>query len=172
MNEILLRRKSKIYIEESTNLICDNADLIVAISQDINNLGYVFSKDLFEALSKKDINYIVNFNNELIGCLKNHVGANVTYKPMYKNFPEDVKNSPEVILKLNAFLHYYSGGLLYPYLEENERLPLDETVLLKEINLCASEETELTQIFVNLLSSKTSISEQDKEDVEVLFKNT
>ena len=168
MNEILLRRKNKVIIEKG-NATEPNNQYIVTIMKNVEVLGYTFSKELFETLQTLSKDELQKFYLELIPMLKKLVGADVVYKPMYPNFPESVMEADYIDLFINAIIHYWSGGALYPNEEKNERLPLFDETKIKVIDLGTVD--DLHTIFNNLCKSKTSISQTDKEDLEWIFKN-
>jgi len=168
MNEILLRRKNKVIIEKG-NVTIPNNPYIVTIMKNVEALGYTFSKKLFETLQTLDKEALQKFYLELIPILKKSVGADVVYKPMYPNFPDSVMESDSVDLFVNAMIHYWSVGTLYPNENKNERLPLFEQTKVKIIDEGSVEDLQI--IFDNLCQSKTSISETDQNDLEWIFKN-
>lgn len=169
MNEILLRRKNKVIVEKGSETNPNN-QYIITIMKNIEALGYTFSKELFGVLQTLSKEELQKFYLELIPMLKKLVGADVVYKPMYPNFPESVMEADYIELFINAIIHYWSGGMLYPNEEKNERLPLFDETKVKVIDLGYKE--DLQNIFNNLCQSKTSISQTDKEDIERIFKNT
>lgn len=169
MNEILLRRKNKVIVGKGS-ITEPNNQYIVTIMKNVEDLGYTFSKELFETLQTLSRDELQKFYLELISILKKLVGADVIYKPMYPNFPESVMEADYVDLFINAIVHYWSDGILYPNEERNERLPLFEETKVRVIDLGTIE--DLYDIFNNLCQSKTSISQTDKEDLECIFKNT
>lgn len=168
MNEILLRRKNKVIVEKG-NSTEPNNQYIVTIMKNAEALGYTFSKQLFETLQTLTKDELQKFYLELVPMLKKLVGADVVYKPMYPNFPESVMEADYADLFINAIIHYWSDGTLYPNEDKNERLPLFEETKVKIIDLGTIE--DLHTIFNNLCQSKTSISQTDKEDLEWIFKN-
>ncbi len=168
MNEILLRRKNKVIVKKGT-VAEPNNQYIVTIMKNVEALGYTFSRELFEALQTLEKNDLQSFYFELIPILKELIGADVIYKPMYPNFPEAVIEAEDIDLFINAIVHYWSGGTLYPNPEKNERLPLFEETKVKVIDLGTVE--DLRNIFDNICHSKTSISRTDREDLEWIFKN-
>jgi len=168
INEILLRRKNKVTVKRG-NESNPNNQYIVTIIKNVEALGYTFSKEVFETLQTLSKEELQKFYLELIPKLKRLVGADVIYKPMYPNFPESVMETEYIDLFINAIVHYWSGGTLYPNEEKNERLPLFDETKVKVIKLGSNE--DLQDIFNNLCQSKTSISQTDKEDIEWIFKN-
>ena len=167
-NEILLRRKSKMILEKG-NAESPNNQYIASIMKNVEALGFTFSKELFEVLQTFNKDELSEFYSELIPMLKELVGANVKYNPMYKNFPKEVMEADYVDLFINALIHYWSDGTIVISDEEKERLPLFEETAVKVIGLGTVE--DLHSIFTNLCTSKTSISQTDKEDLEWIFKN-
>ncbi|MDE7479462.1 MAG: hypothetical protein K2M91_16255, partial [Lachnospiraceae bacterium] len=162
MNEILLRRKNKVIIERGYETDPNN-QYIITIMKNIEALGYIFSKELFEVLQTLNKEDLQKFYLELITLLKKLVGADVVYKPMYPDFPVSVMEAEYIDLFVNAIVHYWSGGTLYPNGEKNERLPLFDETKIKVIDLGCKE--DLQNIFNNLCQSKTSISQTDQEDI-------
>lgn len=168
MNNILLRRKNKIIVEKG-NVTEPNNQYIITIMKNVEALGYTFSEELFKTLQSLTNKDLQDFYLELIPTLKTLIGADVVYKPMYPNFPESVMEADYIDLYINAIIHYWSGGTLYPHEEKNEKLPLFEETKVKIIDLGTTQ--DLYDIFNNLCQSKTSISQSDKEDLEWIFKN-
>jgi len=172
-NKILLRRKHLVVIEpnnaEYEQSKTENA-LVVSMMKNVQSLGFTFSKELFETLMHCGKDELKNFYTELIPELKALVGADVTYRPMYPNFPEQVAEASEVELFINAIVHYFTLGQLMPEYEKNERLPLIDVNKMTVLSIGNSE--DLMKILTNLASSKTSISQQDKEDIITIIKAT
>lgn len=172
-NKILLRRKHLVVIEpnnaEYEQSKTENA-LVVSMMKNVQSLGFTFSKELFETLMHCGKNELKNFYTELIPELKALVGADVTYRPMYPNFPEQVAEASDVELFINAIVHYFTLGQLMPEYEKNERLPLIDVNKMTVLSIGNSE--DLMKILTNLASSKTSISQQDKEDIITIIKAT
>ena len=163
-NEIYLRRKQKVYfskLNERTNL----SDTFLATAlKNLESLGYTLSKNLINILRNYKAEHIKNIYMFLISNISLMLGANVKYRPMYPNFPEQVMEADIVELYINAVIHYVSGGVLLPFYEKKERLPLIENTSLKVIDLGSKKDFD--SIFENLLNSKTSLSESDREDLD------
>ena len=166
INEILLRRKNKItwdFLDSKEK----NQNYAMTIMKNIEAIGYTFSKDLFEKLSCMNKDMIVCFYKELVPMLKALRGADVKYEPFYPNFPEQVIDASEIELFLNAIVHYWSDGKLLPGYEKEERFPMIEQDNLTVLEI--GTEDELDVLLNNLISSKTSLSVQDKEDMESIL---
>lgn len=168
MNEILLRRKNKIILEAGSAAKGDDC-AIATIMKNVEALGYTFSQALTERLRTLDRSGLQSFYRELLPLLKKFAGTDVDYRPMYPGFPESVMEEDWARLYLNAIVHYWSGGLLYPYEEKNERLPLFDATNVKVLDL--GEEQDIQEIFTHLCQSKTALSQTDKDDLIWLFEH-
>lgn len=168
MNEILLRRKNKVIVERGWEENPNN-QYIATIMKNVESLGYTFSKELFEVLLTLSKEELQKFYMELIPMLKKLVGADVVYKPMYPDFPASVMEADYMDLYINAIVHYWSVGTLFPNEKREERLPLFDATKVKVIDPGSFD--DLQDIFSNLCQSKTSVSQTDKEDIERIFKN-
>lgn len=166
VNEIVLRRRNKITISDSgTDFISDR--LVVSLMKNVESLGFTFDSELFNILRKKTKDELAQFNKELIPILKEMCGADVVYTPMYPNFPQQVIDMDDLELFINAIIHYWSFGTLMPEYEKEERLPLIDNPAL--VTLSVGSMDDYWEIFSNLLSSKTNISEDDKADIETII---
>lgn len=176
-NEILLRRKGLVEIENQNTNEENNLRYVATINKNIESLGYTLSPKVIEKLSKKDVDYLLNFSNELVDNLKALVGANVVYSPFYANFPDEVMNMSDAELYFNAILHYinrdfhnFGMGEVFeePQSEKIQRVPLMESMKLKIIDLGTTQDKE--NIIRNLLKSSISYSAQDRKDIETYLK--
>lgn len=171
VNEILLRRKNQIYIEEEVTFDpkMEQRNRVLTMMKNLEPLGYVFSQELCNQLAGLEQDVLDTCYLEMAEILKRRVGADKVYKPMYPNFPEEVMEQQEAELYWNAIVHYWSFGKLYPVTEKKERLPLfDET---KVTVLTVGSREELLKIFENLAASNGSLSEQDLKDLSWYFSN-
>lgn len=165
INEILLRRKNKINVEKSVSATNNTEKaMILTIAKNIESLGFGFSKELFDVLMTFSSEQLERFYKDLIPKLKVLVGADKEYNPMYPNFPRQVMEASDIELIFNALVHYISFGKLMPEYEKDERLPLLDENKITVLSVGTTE--DIMDIMTNLLSSKTSLSEQDKTDVE------
>ncbi|MCP3776496.1 TerD family protein [Paenibacillus sp. MZ04-78.2] len=159
-NVIYLRRNRKVVVQPGRHVLPDN--YMATALKNIEYLGFTFSRPLMEALRTLSIEEFTAIYHQLVADLKSLLGANVNFKPMYHNFPEQVMLLSQAELYLNAIYHYITLEL--PEHEAIERLPLLDQVDLKIIDLGSQEDFD--QTIRNLIAAKGSISEQDKEDIE------
>lgn len=169
LDKILLRRKHSVMFEPADMAYEQSKTekaLVVSGLKNVQTLGFTFSKELLEKAFHFTRDEFTDFYGFLIPALKELVGADVTYNPMYPNFPQQVAEASDIELFINAIVHYWSFGTLMPEYEKNERLPLIDDN--KMAVLSVGNHDDLMTIFTNLVESKTSISEQDKEDIETI----
>ena len=168
-NEIYLRRKNKIILDEMPLESTPSVSYIATIIKNIESLGYTFSENVIKVLKTYSVTQLEEFYLSIINDLKQLIGANKIYSPMYPNFPKQVMAASDSELYINAIIHYWSNGNMPPDYTKEERLPLFEDTKLKVIELGTRE--DFNNIFKNLLVSKTSVSDTDKKDIEWFFKN-
>lgn len=169
MNEILLRRKNKVILGTGTARVA-NDRYITTIMKNIEELGYTFSREVFDVLRTYSVNELSEFYFELKAALMKLTGADVVYMPMYADFPKGVMEADFSELYINAMVHYWSDGILYPKKHRkrvNVRLPLFDETKVKVLQL--GSEDDVRQIFDNICMSRTSISKTDREDIAYLF---
>ena len=187
MNVILLRRKNKVILDTGT-AVTANDRYITTIMKNIEVLGYTFSREIFDVLRTYSDDELVEFYTELKSVLMELVGADVVYTPMYADFPKGVMEADASELYINAMVHYWSAGRMYPknhsknyyknhrknYCKNhnkkgNVRLPLFDETKVKVLQL--GSEDDVRQIFDSICMSRTSISETDKKDIAYLFEH-
>lgn len=135
--------------------------LVATMMKNIESLGYIFSKDLYDHLVCVQDTELLNFFVDILPVLKEMKGAHVQYNPMYPNFPKQVMKMDEFDLYFNAILHYWTGGDYIPETKEKKRKKLKEDVVYDIIKLGNLD--EFKSIFTNIVGSKTSISQSDKD---------
>lgn len=167
-DKILLHRRNKIIISADKSAVSyDNAPTIAAMIKNMECLGYTLDRkiifDLY-ALSEDDLEELAV---DLLKELRVMTGADKVYRPMYPNFPGQVADATTTELFINAVMHYNSLGTWMPLYVTNEKVPLlnrgNFTVLIE------GSKSEVFDIFKNLLNSKTSLSLQDKADIETVI---
>jgi len=168
MNRIYLRRKNKIIINNGI-ASTPNTREVATILKNIESLGYTFSQNIINILNTYTVEQLKIFYKGIVKNIKRLVGADVVYNPMYPNFPAQVMKASECELYINAIIHYVSFGSLVPYYDIEKRNPLKDKVNFRIINLGNID--EFNEIFVNIINSKTSISETDKADLEWFVRN-
>ena len=172
INSIALRHFNGIYIAKNTN---NNINETLSIEEfatlikKFEGYGYIFSKELAIAISKEERNIIIDKLKAVIEVIE-YFKSDKNYTVFYKNFPDEVINMSEVDLYINQILHYWIGYL--PSNSENvikEDVEPSKLVKARELNLIDDEMIE--KLFIDLLSSNVTLSEQYLDDVCILTNN-
>lgn len=142
----------------------DNRIPAATIQAHLMQWGYMLDEEAFTELSKSDLSFISKFNEEVLIHLRNVSGGNHNYKPLYKNFPEEVMSLSNFDLFLNAICHYWSNGSWEP-----STLEFDKPIRLENIkyNLIRfGSEERFSRIFTDLISINTSLTPTDLDIVK------
>ena len=172
INSIALRHFNGIYIAKNTgNNINETLSIeeFATLIKKFEGYGYIFSKELAIAISKEERNVIIDKLKAVIKVIEDFK-SDKNYTVFYKNFPDEVINMSEVDLYINQILHYWIGYL--PSNNENiikEDIEPSKLVKARELNLIDDEMIE--KLFIDLLSSNVTLSEQYLDDVCVLTNN-
>lgn len=173
LKELLLRRRHCIIADGFADCIEEQPEktrrLITAALKNIQSLGFGFSHPALKYLCSLSYDDFVNFYQDTLPVSKELTGADVKYKPMYPNFPRQVAKADDAELFFNAVIHYLTYGTLTPDYTPCERIPLIDEGEFTEISI--GNYDDLIDIFVNLVSAKTSLSSMDKEDIATIIKN-
>ncbi len=142
---------------------------VATLVKNLSSLGFMPSNDLLTLmLNEMSVEALARFEEIAVPILTVKVGAHVKYEPMYPNFPKQVMEASGAELFINAILHYIFGVL--PDYEVEKRDDLDELTKCKFIK--AGTFNDLSNMMSNLMSSKTSISESDKDDIQSYLMHT
>lgn len=181
INEIMLRRKhsfSPLFFSISSEtkedpvmllLPEENRNIVYAatVAKNMEALGYIPSAEMFrEMIKEKGLAIMVN--ECVIPVLKSLKGADISYNPMYPNFPKQVMDMALSELYTNAIIHYFTFGEWQPHTNKKLRKELNEVVKLTQINICT--EKDIQNLFSNLLNSSVPYSDADKIDIIALSK--
>ena len=172
INSIALRHLNGIYITKNvTNNVNKTLSIeeLATLIKKFEGYGYIFSKELAIAISKEERNTIIDKLKSVIKVIEDFK-SDKNYTVFYKNFPDEVINMNEIDLYINQILHYWIGYL--PSNNENiikEDVEPSKLVKARELNLIDDEMIE--KLFVDLLSSNVTLSEQYLDDVCVLTNN-
>ncbi|PGH22014.1 hypothetical protein RN96_02180 [Fusobacterium polymorphum] len=172
INSIALRHFNGIYITKNvTNNVNKTLSIeeLATLIKKFEGYGYIFSKELAIAISKEERNTIIDKLKSVIEVIEDFK-SDKNYTVFYKNFPDEVININEIDLYINQILHYWLGYL--PSNNENiikEDVEPSKLVKARELNLIDDEMIE--KLFIDLLSSNVTLSEQYLDDVCVLTNN-
>ena len=172
INSIALRHLNGVYIAKNTdnniNETLSMAELATLIKK-FEGYGYIFSKELAIAISKEERNTIIDRLKAVIEVIEDFK-SDKNYTVFYKNFPDEVINMTETELYINQILHYWFGYL--PSNNENiTKGDVEPSKLVKARELNLVDDEMIEKLFIDLLSSNVTLSEQYLDDVCVLTNN-
>ena len=179
INNITLRHVNGIYIqknelekiETSSNFFDKNKNTLsvsefATIVKKFQGFGYTFEKDLAYIISRLDREYAILLCEEVLENIK-EFKSDKNYTVFYKNFPNEVINMETADIYLNQILHYWFGYLPHGKNENTEKEDLgSEPAELAELyHLKFAGDQEIETLFMNLLSSNVTLSQQYLNDV-------
>ncbi|AKJ30152.1 TerD family protein [Caldimonas brevitalea] len=161
MNEIYLRRRGKLWVKAGEGGA--TAQHIAAVQKEAQQLGFVLSEAVMARLATLSLAELTEFLRRLLRDLRVLVGAHRVHTPLYPRFPLQVLSLSEAERYLDAVHHYLtlkrvSAG------DTPAAPPLLHGLAPREIGLGSVEEFE--SLFTRLAGARSSLSEQDKADVE------
>jgi hypothetical protein len=105
-NKVLLNRKNSVAIIPSQHKADDVK--VIAIMADIAQLGYTLDNDVISVLKTYSDNELSTFHKFLVPELKEMVGANVRYVPLFKKFPQDIPDDIDhLVLKIVGYFQNF-----------------------------------------------------------------
>ena len=134
----------------------DNRIAVATVQSHLMQWGYMLDEDAFSELSKSDLSFIQNFNDEVITHLRDVMGGNRNYEPLYKNFPTEVMSMSDFELYMNAIMHYWSNGNWEPSTVTYEKPIKFEKIKYNLIKYGTPE--KFSKIFTDLVSINTSLT--------------
>lgn len=139
---------------------------LATLHKELEAIGYTTSATLDERLQTLERDAFASFFRNLLKSLREIKGANVDWRPLYPDFPDQVVNASEAELFWNALSHYRSSGRWRPATSISTRADLayqERRAHLQEITLGSQEHFD--KILSQLVGARSSLSMQDKEDV-------
>lgn len=179
INKVILRRKQQILLSD----IADgqfNKNLkpyISVLNSNLMQLGYRLSYKLMNHLMMTTEKYILEVQDFLIDNINKMIGNAENMKPLFPNFPETVlsMNFVDTIIfniiyaelefdreKFNKVLEVF-GIVENEIKDEAKRI----NTKLKPIDIAFPE--DINNLTKNIINAKTAYSEQDREDLDILF---
>ena len=154
-------------IKDETEKIKKQMSYALSLNKNIESLGYSMDEKMFNLVATFTEKKINKLSCDLIPLLKNLVGKNKIYRPLYPNFPKQVIEIKDCVLYLNSLLHYWSHGIYYSYSPLEKRNVSSITVSYKNITIGNMEDLHI--IASNLMKSTEAISSQDIEDLKTMI---
>lgn len=162
--EIYLYRRNKVVapaeVEDYKQI---SSNLLATAMKNLEYYGYTFSDSLMSALLKTSKELFLEWMEEVNCILDDMVGFKEGMYPLFEDFPLNLMTSSESDGYLMSLKRYLSSGVVHTKKQLKKNYPLLDNPKLKVIDL--GSEDDFLSIFTNLLSSKTAISETDKETI-------
>lgn len=150
----------------------DNTILAIMLQLELMNLGFILSTEAFDKVKFASKNWYDEFSKEGLNYLKTLLSVKNNYKPLYKNFPDEVINSSEEELFLNAFHHYSSNGTWIPPENLNFNFKkFSDSEIEKCQRLSLANDLFLSNYFYQLASINQSLAQREKDHLTWLVKN-
>lgn len=157
-NEICIRKLDKVYVVPGSGT---GGELAQAIAVEMLRMGYDPSQELLDVLATQSEDELKVIHGEVLPVLANSRGADVSWNPMYPNFPKQVVEATKLELLVNAYRHYWSGGKWKPAYTRAPR-PVEFDDGQKIIGLGLATEDEYLGVLGTILASNDSVSEEDR----------
>lgn len=158
--ELFLRRRMKVHVPTGTGG-ATRAQVASAV-QEVAAFRCVLSEPLIERIGMLSTAELTHWLRDVVGVLRRQTGAHVHHQPFYPDFPEQVLSASEAELYLNAVMHYLTLRRLPPQERARPAL-LEGNFISRVIELGSIPEFE--SLLEPLVSSRTSLSEEDADDV-------
>lgn len=134
--------------------------VVYTVQAELMQLGYMLDGHAFSCLSLLTDEDVIRYHDEVIAYLK-YIKGDGNYRPLYDGFPQQVMETGEVELFINAVRHYLSNGEWVPNAYTKSKPTAFEHPSYKLLRPCS--ESEFNRIFTDILSVNQSITPMDKE---------
>lgn len=164
--ELFLRRRTKVHVPMG-NGGATRAQ-VASVVREIAAFRCVLSEPLIEQIGRLSAAELKYWLRDVVGVLRRQTGAHVHHRPFYPDFPEQVLTASEAELYLNAVLHFLTLSRIPP--TENSRpATLEGNFISRVIEPGSVQEFE--SLLEPLVSSRTSLSEEEAADVAWFIRN-
>lgn len=159
MNPMLLRRRSKVILPAGSAY--QSREVVATLQTNLQALGFEMAPALCERVATLSRDALETFYTQLIGLLREMLGAHRAYTPLYPDFPAQMMNASEAERYWNAWLHY--RGLLDQVGSASARTALAKLPRWRVLELGTQE--ELDALFAQLVAARVPYSPEDRGDV-------
>jgi len=161
MNGIYLRRLGKFLLQPGDGGA--SAVQLAMAQRELERLGFVLSAAAYQRLQTQSAEQLARCLRELCRHLARTTGAHREHRPLFPDFPLGSMRAGAAELYARALDHYRT--LLHDRRNATEpAMPLRRGKALREIELGDLDEFE--RILTGLTASPTSLSQQDREDLQ------
>jgi hypothetical protein len=143
--------------------------MAMSLQAELMHLGYILTREAFEAVQLQSSEWITAYYNEVIPDLRKRLGNDRNYQPMYRNFPQQIMEMSSLQLFLNAIIHYWSDGTWEPPQDVKAREFKFENTEFKPIKPATEEQFDA--LFTRLVSLNNALTEDDKGIIDWFLAN-
>lgn len=146
-------------------------EFVATMSKNLESMGFGFTSQATRQLLGYSQQTLAALYNEVYYTVRELVGADRIYHPMYPNFPKQVMNASEFELWINAVVHYAGFVIsdligdptfrVLPEYDIESRPELAEVCKVKRLGIVSH--SALPALFTKLAASNTSLSEDNYE---------
>jgi stress response protein SCP2 len=174
IDEVYLRRCHKMLPLDAARVEEDRTDAatVATFVANLESVGWIVDRPVVQNLIAADRSQAESLMTRVQQQVFEAVGAHVTFRPMYPNFPKQVMEASEAELFLNAILHYAGdliGRRIIPLYPTLPRPPFPDHMWgqlpRRTVGLGSME--HFICVMKDLLASKTAFSPADLEDITV-----
>ncbi|SEK15658.1 MULTISPECIES: TerD family protein [unclassified Variovorax] len=164
-SQIYLRRRSRVLAQPGQAVL--PPAYLATLYKELEPLGFTLSPALDACLATWDAKPFEVFYKALLKDVREMKGVHPAWRPLYPDFPEQVVQASAAELFLNAVRHCASFGTWRPDEAASRRADLGDAARrahLRTIDVGTQEDFE--QIFTQLAGARSSLSQQDKDDLD------
>lgn len=169
LNEILLRRSNKIFLEEKPAAKPAGVNFVASFVANMEGLGYIVSEDLYKQIEVLSLDELKELHTTMCKILAQARGGHQELTPMYKSFPQEVMDMSKARLYFNALCHYWTGGKWMPPSRKQPRPALTDEASFNLTMIKLGSKEDLQTIFSKMVGSTLALSASDKVDLSVLI---
>ena len=115
LSKTLLSYRDALYVDDYRKGVASeqNNDAILALAADLGQLGYSLSAELIARLKTLSTKNLGKFHADAVALLREVVGANVRYAPLFRKFPDSIPSRDLLFVTVSNQFGLYSHILFY-----------------------------------------------------------
>lgn len=146
----------------------DNSNVLQQLLSEMMSCRCVLDHSSISFLQICTSESILKLSEWLLPYLRSTVGDDREYDPMYPNFPQQVIESTDGELFINALLHYITGGDYLPVYEKLKRQDLKTIFFVNEYKILQLDVVDYNQLYNKIISQNSQPNSIDKADIKQL----
>lgn len=169
LQKVYLTIGRKVFIDHNLDVVEKvNPSHVTAFILNMQSLGFMPSEELIQELSKLSEESFKQHALDIQNILIEMAGSRQNMRPMYEDFYNRNLETSDIELYMNAFIHYLTDGEWIPEYTQRIAMPQERLLNLKTIHLGSLE--DLKNYIFSIANNPVSMSEQQKENLDILLK--